>query len=400
MACPSAFDALRIATENLPDTIHQRSVKSSIWLNAIPRTEFPMNAGVNQTTFVVGNSEPTSNDESWSEITLSNNAVSNMCAASYTDVDVGYDEYTYTPRRFGLAGPIICRETLGFAHKPAQFVKAYIQKLGHRAKRSWEFQLRNAYTAIADKAICRPNELHLTQGATVFPQLPASSQLTWDYLDEAALHLTQEGATSPDDDLITWGPDGPQFLLNIGIQAKNKLFTNVDVKRADTRAVEQGFGDKSLLFRAIGATDTHKNFRMVPELYPERYTFTPGVGYVKVATWEMIPGSQGTSASLTAAWKAAPYEKCEIINPAVMNAAMVKPDSAGLDWNPINYSLDWSWKTGPEISTTYCFDPKHNYGRHFADAIYAPEAVFPAYGMTIIFKRCLNDITGAACTYA
>lgn len=404
-ACPTPFEALRIATEGLPDEVHQKSVWRSMWLNVIPRTEFPMNKGVSQTTFVIGNSEPTSNAEAWTEITLTDNTIATMCGPVFNDADVGYNEYTYNPRRFGLKGPVICRETLMFAHNPVQFVKMYVNKLGHRAKRSMEFQLRNAYTAIADKFVTRPGELNVTQGSTTFPQLAASSQLTWDYLDEAALLLMQAGATSSDDDMIEWGPDGPLFLLEIGIQAKQRLFTNgsnattATAMREDLRHAGER-GDRNLLFRRLGATDTHKNYRLVPDLYPSRYTFTPGVGYAEVDTWEMVASTQGTVARLTTAWKAALYEGARIVNPSVMNARFVRPESAGLDWEPTNYTLDWIWKTGGDISETYCFDPLKNYGRHFAQAIYAPEAVFPDQGGTIIFKRCPADITSADCAYA
>jgi hypothetical protein len=113
----------------------------------------------------------------------------------------------------------------------------------------------------------------------------------------------------------------------------------------------------------------------------------------------MVAGTSGTVARLTNAWKTAPYEAARIINPAVMNARMVRPATGGLDWSPANYTLEWVWKTGNEISETYCFDPFKDYGRHFARAIYAPEAVFPNYGMTVIYKRCPNDVTSAGCSY-
>jgi hypothetical protein len=397
--CPRPFDALRIATENLPMEVHQRSVWHSMWLNAIPRTEFPMNTGVAQTNFVIGNSEPSSNTETWTEITLTANVISTMCDSSYTDAEVGYNEYTYKPRRFGLRGVVICRETLGFAHDPVKFLGMYVDKLAHRAKRSLEYQFRNAYTAIADKAVLTQGNLNLTQGATTFPIVAATQQLTWDFLDEIAVTLMQAGATNPDGNMITWADDGPVFPLEIGIMAKQRLTTNIDNIRQDFRFADMGKGEQATLFQRLGATLTHKNFRFVPCLYPSRYTYTGGVGYTEVDTWEMVAGSEGTVARLTSAWKTAPYEAARVVNPHVMNARMVKPDSAGLDWNPINYSLEWTWLTGNQISETYCFDPFKDYGRHFARCIYAPEKVFADYGLTCIFRRCPNDITGAQCSY-
>lgn len=402
MACPTPFGALRIATENLPPDIHRKASWFSVWLSYIQRGTFPKNTGVNQTTFVIGNSEPTSNAEGWTDVSLSANVISTMCTSNYTSVDVGYNEVNYIPRRFGLAGPVICRETLTFAHNPTQFISQYLREMAKRAKRSWEFQFRQTYTALATKAVCRPGTLEITQGTTSFPQLAATSQLTWDYLDEAAQNLIQDGATDADQDMIELGPNGPIFPLVIGLQMKQRLFTNVQSKRDDVHFAQEGMNDMNLLFRRIGATDMHKNFRMIPEVLPPRYTFTPGVGYTEINTFEMIAASQGTVARITQAYKNGLYEGVTILHPEVFRAEMVAPEGAGLDWTPMNYMGEWVWRTTDEanISDTYCFDPLGKFGRHFAEFMYAPNPIFPNYGYTIIFKRCPNDITSAPCSYS
>lgn len=399
--CPTPFDALRIATENLPNDIYTKASWGSIWFNYIKRSVFPRNTGVNQTVFVIGNSEPTSNTETWNDLTLSSNVINGVCANTYTDVDVGYNEVNYVPRQFGLRGPVICHDTLTYAHNPAQFIAQYIREMTKRARRSWEFQFRNMYMQLASKLIARPGS-DITAAGASFPLITPTSQLTWGILDTCAQSLMQIGASDADQEWIELGPDGPVFPLVIGATMKQRLFTNVQSIRDDVRYAQMGMGDKNLLFRRIGATDVHKNFRLVPDLLPPRFSFTPGVGYSQVATYEMVAASEGTVAHITSAYKNALYEGAIILHPMVMEAAMVQPFGAGLDWDPINYMGEWIWKTtadGP-ISDTYCYDPLGKRGRHFAEFTYAPKPIFPEYGITIIYRCCPNDSDFAACSYA
>lgn len=401
--CPSVFQSFRFATDNLANDIHKRSVFHSMWLNAIPRVPFTMNAGATQNTFVVGNSEPTSNNETWDEVTQSGQtfgAGARLCNPTFTEAQWGYNEYTYNPRRFSLSGPVICREELMFAHNPTQFMRVYKEKLGHRAKRSLEFQFRKAYTAIADKAVAGNGQLLVTEGASGLTTLPVpASALTFAHLDQAALRLNENGAGDADNELISLGSFGPEYLLEIDSLDASQLFTNDSNIRDDVRNAQSGLGEQNLLFKRIGATVTHKNFRIVPTLFPTRYEWSGGTGFTEVDTWSMITGSKGKVAIVRDEWRYATYGAARIVNPAVMNARMIRPESAGLDWDPTNYMLEWVWKTGPEISESYCFDPFKNYGRHFAQGMYAPEAVFPNYGMTIFYKRCFKDAIRAFCQY-
>jgi len=198
MACLAAFDALRVATESLPNEIHRKASWKSIWVSYIKRGTFKQNSGVNQTTFVIGNSEPVNNAEGWVDISLTTNVISTMCSSNYTDIDVGYNELNYVPKRFGLAGPVICKETLSFAHNPTQFIAQYLREMVKRSQRTLEFDFRRTFTGLGTKAVTRPGTLEITQGTTSFPQYAATSQLTWDYLDEAAQNLIQNGATDAD----------------------------------------------------------------------------------------------------------------------------------------------------------------------------------------------------------
>lgn len=395
-ACPSAFEALRIATENLPNTIYRKASQSNFWTGYIQREEFPRNKGVNQTVFVVGNSEPYTNSEAWTDISLTSNVISTMCSPTYADVDVGYNETTYAPRRFGLAGPVICRETLGFAHEPALFLRQYQNELVKRAKRTWEFELRNRATALYAKAVAG-TQFEVVTGTTTFPNIPSNSQLTQDMLDEAAQYLIDAGATDADQEWVELGPEGPIFPLVIGNLAAQRLTTNMPERRADERYADMGMGPNAALMKRLGARRVIRNFRIVPVVLPPRYNFTAGQ-YVQVATYESVNSSEGTVARISSDYKNATYEAAFIPHPMAFSAAVVRPDDAGLDWSPLNYMGEWVWLTGGQISTTYCFDPMKNYGRHFANFMYAAKPVFPEFGIAIIYKICPFDGAYAPCT--
>lgn len=400
MACPSPFDALRIATESLPDTIYRKASWFSVWYNYVQKGVFPKNTGANQSTFVIGNSEPVSNIEGWTDVTLSNNIIATMCSSNYTDVDVGYNEVIYTPRRFGIAGPIICKETLGFAHNPVQFITQYIRELTKRAKRTWEFEYIQRYLTLASKAICKEG-LPIYQGVATFPVVAADSQLTQSHLDVIAINLIQDGATDADQDLVEFGEDGPIFPLVVGLDAAQKLVTNLGQRREDIRFAYQGKEEMGLLMKRVGATRVLRNFRVVPEVLPPRFTFDSHAGYVQVNTFEMIAASEGTVARITDEWKEALFEVAFVLHPEVFKAEMVAPEGAVLDWNSTNYMGEWIWKTGGReiASDPSCYDPLAKLGRHFAEFVYAPNPIFPNYGYAIMFSRCSNDIAGASCTY-
>jgi hypothetical protein len=401
MSCPNAFEALRIATENLPNTIYRKASQTNFWTGYVQSEQFPMNKGVNQTVFVVGNSEPYSNSEAWTDLSLSSNVITStgnvaLCTPSYTDVDVGYNETTYAPRRFGLAGPVICRETLGFAHDPGTFLRQYQNELVKRAKRTWEFELRNRAIALYSKAIAGQGFNVDSGGSTTFANFAATSQLTMGMLDETAQYLIEAGATDADQEWVELGANGPIFPLVIGNLAAQRLITSVTSIRDDYRYADMGAGPNATLMKRLGASRLLRNFRIVPTVLPPRFNFTAGA-YVQVATYESVASSEGTVSRVSDAYHNALYECAFVPHPMAFTKSVVRPDSAGLDWSPLNYMGEWVWLTGGQISTNYCFDPMKNYGRHFANFMYAAKPVFPEFGVALMYKVCPDDFTTAAC---
>lgn len=418
MACSNVFDAFAIATENLSDEVYRNASVRSVWLNAIPRSKFEMGVGTTKTTFTIENSEPTSDEETWTQITSAGvgggagGGAGGSCASTFNEVGVGYSTRNFSPESFALMGPVVCKDDLIYDHNVDVFLRAYIEELTKRSQRSWEKRYEQLYMKFASK-------LSVGDGATIVDTEQfigdvdfsgdggvSTSTITQQLLDQVAVELIDRGATNPDSNgFITYGEDGPVFPLLIGLEASQQIALNNSELRNDFRHAQSGKDGASELMSRIGATRVIKNFRHVPNLRPARFTWDAGNNtYNRVATYEMVnTNGKGQKAQLTTAYKTAPYEAAVILNPHVFTSEIVPPLNAagGLSWNPTTYMGEWNWVTGGNkimASGADCADPLDKLGRHFAEFKHAPRPEFPQYGMTLIFKRACGIGSGVSIT--
>ena len=417
MACSNVFDAFAIATENLADEVYRNASYRSVWLNAIPRGTFETGAGTVKTTFTIENTEPTSDQETWTAITNSDviggsdGGAGGSCASSFNDVEVGYTSRTYNPEEFALQGPIICKDDLIYDHNVDVFLRAYIEEMTKRAQRSWEKRYETLYTKFASKvAVGNTNSIVDTESdITALTTLgDSTSTLTQQYLDQIAVELIDRGATNPDSNgFITFGEDGPVFPLLVGLEASQQIALNNSELRNDFRNAESGAGAAAELMSRIGATRSIKNFRHVPNLRPPRFTYDSGTGaYTRVNTYVMNSATKGKKAVINPAYVTAPYEAAIVLNPNVFTSEIVPPVNAagGVSWSPTTYMGEWQWVTGGnkiQASGADCLDPLDKLGRHFAEFKHAARPEFPTYGMTLIFKRACGtsgSLTGTDVT--
>lgn len=400
MACPTATDLLPLATEFLSDNIYKRAYPRSVMMNLVPRTEFIKNKGVTQTSFQMGRSMPTSDEESWTAITAG--AVpSSICSNSFSDVNVGYNASTFSPERLQLQGEVVCQDTLMFEHNPDQFWAGYLNAITKNSKQRLENNLLKHYMLQSDKAVATAAYPQYSQ-TTFTGMAAATSELVQEMLDQTAIELNQDGADEPNSDgFLTLGDSGPIYTLMIGQKASFRLFKNNAELRQDIRFATQGQGEEAPLLKRMGAARVLGSFRHLVTLFPPRYTFAGGA-YTRVNTWEMVAGTKGVIARVTNAWKTAPYEAAVVINPWVIKEHIVRPTNqvANMKWGPQNYMGDWKWVTGGRNiqSNGDCLDPMQKLGRHFAEYDHAIETIFPAFGRVIIFARCEGDIDTALCS--
>jgi hypothetical protein len=391
----NSLDAFKVATESLAQEVMRKATHNSVWLNAIPRGTYSNNTGLTQTTFTVENSQPTDDTETWDAIALSTGADTNFgaCADSYTDTEVGFSERTYSPEKFQLRSQIVCETDLLFQHIPTAFLNAYSDELAKRSKKSWENKLTNEYMKFADKVTIAGSAgtAAITNTSTIGElEAVALADVTVDleqgHLDQVAVQLIENGATEGDSNgFINLEANGPVFPLIIGMEASGQLAKNNADLREDFR-----YGEPNELLKRIGASRVIGSFRHVPNVMPQRFTYDSGTGkYVRVNQYVSASATKGKKFDINSAWRTATHEAAIVLNPNVMTAEVVKPQSYGPSFDPKNYAGDWSWVTGGDKigATAVGGDPEGKLGRHYATYMCGFRPVRPEDGVTIIFKR-------------
>lgn len=388
----NSFDAMKVATESLADSVHRKATHNSLWLNAIPRGAYANNTGLTQTTFTVENSMPTDDTETWDAIALSTGSDTNFgaCADSFTDAEVGFSERTYSPEKFQLRGPIICETDLLFQHNPRAFLTAYVDELAKRSKKSWENKLANEYVKFAEKIVVSGTSTLTVDSTIAAPEsltmTGTAVQLLPAHLNAVAARLIENGATEGDSNgWITLDASGPVFPLIIGMEHSEKLAGLDSTYRDNLR-----YGEPNELLKRLGASRVLGNFRHVPVTMPMRFTESGGV-YTRIDQWTESAATKGKKYAINSAWKTATHEAAIVLNPAVMTAEIVKPEGYGLSFDAKNYSGDWKWVTGGDkigsATATSGNDPLEKLARHYATYMSAFRPVRPEDGCMIIFDR-------------
>lgn len=405
MACSVQLDAFRVATEDIDQRVYRSASYYSIWLNLIEREMYELGQGILHSVFGIGNIEPTGL-ETWNAITLSNGEV-DACANSWNDVEYGFDEMTYAPEQFQLRGPPICDKDLLFSHDVDTFLRAYVEEMTKRARRSWEIRYESLHVQLSRKAIADTDFTGTFKSQNALTGLAQSDcELSQEMLEIIAQYLMEEGATSPDSNgFITWGDAGPIFSLHIGMDQSQRLLRQNSELRQDYRDAWSGAREDAPLVLRVGATRVIGNFRHIINQRPRRYTFSGGT-YTYVPPYITATGGEdatkGTKQIINPSWRTAPYEGADVLSTRLFTSQVVpgKSSFGGVTFDPKTYMGDWQFVTGPDAhGTNTCDDPLHHTGRHFAEFMHAPKPDITArwkFGWHIIFKRCQHS--GVECT--
>lgn len=404
MACLDVFDAFRVATEDIDQRVYRTASYRSIWLNLIQREAYQLGMGTTHSVFGIGNVEPTALD-TWQAITLATGTGQAACANNWNDVEWGFDEDTYSPEMFQLRGPVICRKDLLFSHDVDTFLRAYIEEISKRAKRTWEQRYEAIHVQLSRKAVADPDFTNTFKDQAALTGLAESScELTQEMLETVAIYLMEDGATTPDSNgFISWSDAGPIFSLHIGMEQSARLLRQNAELRQDYR-----YADPDTLIARIGANRVIGNFRHIINQRPRRYTFAGGT-YTYVPPYKTAIGAadatKGTKQIINDAWRSAPYEGTDVLSPRLFTS-QVPPQLnsvGGVTFPPASYMGEWKFVDGPDAhGANTCDDPLHHTGRHFAEFIHAPKFDITArykHGYHIIWKRCLgNDHECTTCS--
>lgn len=409
--CPTTVDRLRMRTEFLGPTLHHIASYMDPWLNIVPRDTWEPGVGLVRSTFTIGRSAPTSDEEVWDPIVVtSGETYIGSCGENYAAVDIGYGERLFSPESKGLHGPLQCVDDFTLNWNSTGFWSAYMTKLQQRTQLTFIGRVANIYMNLVPKAAAN-TDFHFIDGNT--DQVPPSAvdlgdldiadcALTQDMLDATARELTYAGATVPDSaGWITWGEEGPLYPILIGADASASIARAQAEFRQDVRHAFEGDGNAALLLKRWGASLMIKNFRHMITLTPPRWKIVGGA-YVRVNTYssQTMAGGKGTVQIFNPDWvdpTIATHEGAIVMNPGVYTERILQPETSipGMTWQPQNYFGEWKFVTGPEAVLGFddCAgiaggDPFHTRGRHFARYRHAAEPVHPEYGRLVVFKRC------------
>lgn len=311
--CTTPFDILRAKSEDLGEELYLRASWRDVWLNLVPRGDYPKGAGYVRSSFQIGRSEPSTDEEAWQQInpidTGANTA--GACGLTYNQTFAGHHEDLYKPSMFGLMGPAICQDDLTMYWKSEEFWERYFQALDKRNRKSIINRLGNVYRQYSYKASANP-DFHFIPGNTG-TQPPSSivdlsgllagvpqSELTQEMLDGTAIELMEEGADEPNSNgWITQGADGAEFPLLIGSWMSQRLFLNNSELRSDVNQSFQGWKEANPTLKRLGASRILKNFRHVINRFPARWALMSSGATINYQTTGTDSGSGKVQATLT-----------------------------------------------------------------------------------------------------
>lgn len=431
MACPNPFDVLRLKSEDLGTHLYARASYRDAWLNLIPREDYGQGVGLAKSTFTVGRSEPTSEEEDWPLIELTaggGQLTTNSCSQTWNDTTVGYKERVYGPEQFALRGPLVCQDDLVLHWQSEQFWNMYFQALEKRNVKSIVNRLANIYmnfapATLVDASLDWTDPLHFTSQSmtTIVPPQAVdlsdlgdptgvTCELSQYHLDATAVELIEQGATDPDTNgWMVLGPDGPIFPLLIGQEASARISVNNSDFRTDLRDTYAGLPDSNPIFQRLGASLVIKNFRHVVTAFPPRWDYANG-DFVRVPAFTMSSSaddaSKGQVGIVNPLWKTAEYEGAIVLSPWVFHEEILRPvgNFGGMQWQPQNYLGEWQFVTGNDAlintddSCAGVSDPLKTLGRHFGRYKHAAKPIFPEYGRLFIFKRCRGSLPCDNCS--
>lgn len=410
--------------------LHVRGSFKAPWLSIIERPEsWPIGAGLQRSSFTIGRSEPTTDEETWVPVQLTSGGIyTGSCGVTYVQTQVGYLEVVYKPEQYGLVGPLVCQDDFTLSWNSNHFWELYWQALEKRSVKSIVNRLANIYGTYATKVYATASGSYVDTAGNITTQPPGVAMdvggitgdlitcgLSQDLLDNQSLILSQLGADHPDSNgWITQGPAGPQWPLLIGEWASNELLLNNAELRNDFNMSFQGWGNANPVIQRLGASRVIKNFRHVIDLFPPRWGITDGTNALyRVPTWVMSTASRNASKGAVAIvnpdWNnpaVACIEGAFVLNNHVYTEEPLMPVNSmpGMKLNPQNYMGEWNFITGNDALIGFpdcpagAQDPTKKLGRHVAEYRHGTKPIFPDYGRLILFRRCPHVVECASCS--
>lgn len=409
MPC-DAFSAIATATESLPTELYGRLSPTVLWPNLIPRKEYKKNMGLEQTSYQLGNIEPTDTPTWMAETLISDENVEGACANTDDTVSWGYDSRTYGPEKYQVRGPLLCKEQFTYNWEPDKFMDGYLKRLAMYSARVESNRLQEHYISNSYKFFCGPNiivpgtALTPGQAEATIPAVNATSELTQSQLNKVAYKLIDLGAADQEDPTsfgyFGYGKSGPLFTLMIDPEASEKITNNDPKVVTELNFSDMGMGAGATLRRRLAVAIEYRSFKHLISTTLPRYNWT-GTGYDRVPVYVNVATTgEGVKSDINPDWQTADIGVAIVIHPLVMDEQIVAPDDnpAGLPFTPSNYVGEWRFVVGGYKLGLDCDDPLDKFGQHFAEWKHAIEPINQDYGYTFFYRRCNDDAYNVACS--
>lgn len=414
--------------------VHKQMLHTSPWIDLIKKSAFPEGMGYQITTLIYDRSLPTTDAGgdsyglSWADV-ANVNGDANVFNSSGLDQPLkdaaesvqganggvpsgtdsrGYINFSkklraYSIKRAIVESPRINVDDLRYAAHRQDQLRAIIDNLGEATRHSWAERYRDEFDRLAENlVVCisgsgtvfdatasNSGKTVATIGATADGALDngtackVTGNISNAILDKAYFQLIRKGATRG-----AYGMENgrPVFGLVCSSEASYQLMTESGF-RDDIRYNNSRVGE---LVAPLGVEKSFRGFyHLIDDLAPRFNDSGDSDGLIEeVKPYTVTNGIT----SVNSAYDSATYEVAYIIHPEVFESQIPQPftGTAGLTFNPVNYSGDFKWTNILSEHT----NPDGTIGFFRGILACASKPIKTDFGYAIVFKRTVDDLAG------
>jgi len=339
--------------------------------------------GLVQTNMMFERMLPASDDESWTDIAVSDGNTNN-CLPDTEKLKWGQTLRTWNLQKIAKETEDFCIEDLRSAFSLSKVLQNYTNGLSDVTRKVWENRNRNEYVRLSTHKVSERSPLNLDT-TTFDASSPPTSRLTNGTLEQIYNRLLGEGAGGSSIGMS--GTNTPVFSLFTDNGTHRDLMRQDSALRTDFQFAYMGSGAQSPLVMPLGTGGAYDGYMHIVDYMQPRWDIQGGV-YVRVPRYKAAEATtKGFKRELNPAYDYAPYADHIIHVPSVYTRRIPKPISTPggrFRFDPVNYMGEFKWMN---ILDRVC-NPDGTIG--FFRAIFSSgsEPVHPEYGYVVRALNC------------
>lgn len=339
---------------------------------------------------------PTSIDDNWENIGVSDGADADACLPPVEEVGFGQTTRSYQPRHYALETEDFCIRDILQGWQYAQNLNAMKRALAEVTAWTWFRRFTIDYETLSGNHWSMNLGGVVNNGTTYSVSALANAAIDYGILETIHTELGRE-AIDGNGAMYDVDTNDRVYPLLIGKEAWALLLRNNAALRDDLRYAYQGTKEGMPLLPGATKFRNFGGFRAMITPYPRRFNFTGGA-YVEVPVWTSSATTKGTKREISTAWKNATYEEAIVYHPDVYQSEAVNTvaqPAPGWNFDPINWMGEFRWVNEYHRQC----NPDRTKG--FWRAVFADAArpINPLAGHVIMYKRCGFPIDLATCSY-